>query len=74
MRRFPRAQVSLEISLCFVAILLFLIYMLRIWFWANRELFTRQGDYINSRSATSGSWPIHSSAELSDGLVFRGEF
>ncbi len=74
MTRFQRAQVSIEISLAFVVVLLFLICMLRIWFWSNSDLYERQRDYINTRSATSGTWPMHESRELSDNIVFRGEF
>lgn len=73
MRRLKQAQVSIELSLAFVAVLLFLMGMLRIWFWGNNELYTRQQDYINSRAADDGKWPIHTST-LSDNTIFHGSF
>ena len=73
MRRLQKAQVTLEISLTFVAVLLFLLGMLRIWFWFNDDLYQRQRDYISTRS-NLGSWqPIHTS-NLTDAIVFNGEF
>ena len=74
MIRQKKARVCLEIALSFVAILLFLLGMLRIWFWSNEDLFERQTDYIATRSATKGEWPIHNTVELSDSIVFSGEF
>ncbi|MCM8801117.1 MAG: hypothetical protein NC912_03780 [Candidatus Omnitrophica bacterium] len=68
-----RAQVSLEISISFVAILLFLLGMLRIWFWVNNDLIERQRDYISTRRDL-GRWPIHQTRKLSDNIVFRGRF
>lgn len=74
MKRWPKAQVSLEVSLVFVAVLLFLLGMMRVWFWGNRDLYQRQNNYINTRSATQGTWPIHETADLNDDIVFRGQF
>lgn len=74
MRRLKKAQVSLEVSLAFVAVLLFLLGMIRIWFWGNRDLYQRQSNYIATRSATQGIWPMHTTADFSDDIVFRGQF
>lgn len=72
MRRFQRAQVTLEISLTLIAVLLFVLGMLRIWFWLNDDLYQRQKDYISTRKDL-GTWPIHESSELNDGVVFKGD-
>ena len=65
-----KSQVSLEIAISFIVILLFLIGMVRIWFWGNSDLLKRQDDYINTRSARHGHWPIHNTDELDDSKVF----
>ena len=73
MRIAEQGQVSLEITIVFVAVLLFLLGMLRILFWGNNDLFLRQKDYDRTRDA-QGRWPIHSSSNLSDDVIFRGRF
>lgn len=73
MNKFKQAQASIELSLSFVVVLLFLLGMLRVWFWGNNELYSRQQDYINTREANDGNWPVHSS-NLSDDIIFHGDF
>lgn len=65
-----KGQATLEIALIFVAVLLFLLGMLRIFFWANNDLMARQRDYMQTRDE-QGRWPIHSSANLDDQTIFR---
>jgi hypothetical protein len=69
-KSFNRAQTSIEVVAAFVAILLFLLGIIRIWIWGNNDLWRRQNDYRRSRDA-SGRWPIHQSQPLSDSTVFR---
>jgi hypothetical protein len=67
----PGGQSSLEITGVFVALLLFLLGMLRIWFWGNNDLIRRQSDYIRTRGL-NGTWPIHTTIPISDSLLFSG--
>ena len=73
MKIFQKGQVSLEIALVFVAVLLFLLGMLRVFFWANNDLVARQKDYLQTRDE-QGRWPIHRTANLTDDNVFKGNF
>lgn len=66
-----KGQTSLEITLVFVALLLFLLGMLRIFFWGNNDLIMRQRGYINSRG-NQGALPTHTTTPLSDSMIFRG--
>lgn len=73
MQRLARAQVSLELALVFVALLGFLLGMLRIFFLANNDLVARQNRYLETRDER-GRWPIYDSRPLSDDAIFRGRF
>lgn len=73
MKIFQKGQVSLEIALVFVAVLLFFLGMLRVFFWANNDLVARQNDYQQTRDE-QGRWPVHTSNPLNDDTVFRGRF
>ena len=68
MKKKQKAQVLLEITLVFVALLLFFVGMLNIWFWFNNDLVKRQKDYISSRDQR-GRWPIHE-PEIKDEDIF----
>ncbi len=64
-----KGQSSLEIALVLVAVLLFLLGMVRIFFWGNTDLIKRQKDYLKSRGI-AGTWPVHRTSSLSDGNIF----
>lgn len=66
-----KGQSSLEIAVVFTVLLLFLLGMLRIWFWGNNDLIRRQQEYIDSRSY-NGTLPAHNTTTLSDSMVFQG--
>jgi hypothetical protein len=66
-----QGQSSIELSVVFVIILVFLLGMFRIWFWGNNDLYRRQNDYINTRGR-NGTWPVHNTPALTDNWIFHG--
>ena len=71
MKRFNyKGQSSLEIAISFGVLILFLVGMLRIFFWGNNTMLERQKNYISSRSR-DGIWPLPATTPLSDTRLFH---
>lgn len=66
-------QVILEVTLVFIAILVLLLGMTRIWYHVNNDLGRRQSGYNGSRDGEHGIWGFHSTSEITDDVVFAGE-
>lgn len=49
-----RGQVSLEMSLCLIAVIILFIASARLFVWLNNRFILRQESYENSRSSQPG--------------------
>lgn len=72
-----RAQVSVEVALVFVAIILLLYGILQFWLNFNQNLVQRQPPYNASRvtagSSEPGKWPVSTQQPLTEESVFGGK-
>jgi len=72
-----RAQVSVEVALVFVAIILLLYGILQFWLNFNQNLVQRQPPYNASRvaagSSEAGKWPVSQQMPLTEESVFGGK-
>ena len=72
-----RAQVSVEVALVFVAIIMLLFGILQFWLNFNQNLVQRQPPYNASRvaagSSDPGRWPVSTQQPLTEESVFGGK-
>ncbi len=68
------AQVSVEVALVFVAVIMLLFGILQFWLNFNQNLVQRQPSYNSSRvaagSSEPGKWPVSSQKPLTEESVF----
>jgi len=81
-RKSNNGQVSLEVTVAFICIMLLLFASVRIFVWMNQRMVQRQKDYENSRVAagsvrtgTKGVWEgyINEDGEYRQRLVIRDD-
>ena len=74
-----KAQVSLEIAIIFISIVLFLLGVIRIWVWSQSQLIGRQKSF-NSTRVEAGTvekedeikplvWPVYKPQKLEEKWV-----
>lgn len=70
-------QVTVEVALVFVALILLLFGILKFWLNFNENLVQRQPPYNASRvtagSSEPGQWPVSSQKALTESSVFGGK-
>lgn len=76
-----KAQSTLETVIVFITIILFLGGIIKIWFWANKQIVQRQVRYNASRVAAGTSsdtyklsdyWPVYTPDSLTEEEVLLG--
>ncbi|MCK9603362.1 MAG: pilus assembly protein [Candidatus Omnitrophica bacterium] len=71
------AQVTVELALVFVALILLLFGILKFWINFNENLVQRQPPYNASRvtagSSDPGQWPVSTQQPLTESSVFGGK-
>lgn len=70
------AQVTVEVALVFVVLVLLLFGILQFWLNFNQNLVQRQPPYnasrVNAGSSEPGKWPVSSQEPLTEEKVFGG--
>lgn len=71
-----KAQVTVEVALVFVAIIMLLFGVLNIWLNFNQNLVERQPPYnatrVEAGSSNPGVWPVSQQTSLTEEDVFGG--
>jgi uncharacterized protein (UPF0333 family) len=72
-----KGQVTLEVALVFVALILLLFGILNFWLNFNQNLVQRQPPYNATRvaagSSEPGKWPVSTQKPLTEDVVFGGK-
>jgi len=72
-----KAQVSVEVALVFVVLIMLLYGILQFWLNFNQNLVQRQPPYNSTRvaagSSEPGKWPVSTQQPLTEGDVFGGK-
>jgi len=73
-------QVTLEVSLVFVIIVVLLGGIINIWLWSNKQIVERQLRYNEGRVVAGTStdtyqrlWPVYKPQELTEDMVLKGK-